>query len=173
MRGPRTDDLLQNNLHISLGMFFVCSHCVTGESESHAQGFPSNACDTALARRRQPAATPTSRGSTWRSETIEKVSLAFVLFLFPDVGERKTAREKQRRLRRAAPACNAGPVFETFNQTFSLKFWHLVVLTSKLRPPPTVLVSLCVVPNQTAIVAFKYIQMPRFFFPNSLQSVQV
>lgn len=98
---------------------------------SHAQGFPSNACDTALVvRRRQPAATPTSRGSTWRSETIEKVSLAFVLFLFPDVGERKTAREKQRRLRRAAPRATPGPDFESFNQTFSLKFWHLVVLTS-------------------------------------------
>lgn len=157
-----------------LGCFFCAHACVAGESESHAQGFPSNACDTALVvRRRQPAATPTSRGSTWRSETIEKVSLAFVLFLFPDVGERKTAREKQRSLRRAAPRATPGPDFETFNQTFSLKFWHLVVLTSKLRPPPTVLVSLCVVPNQTAIVAFKYIQMPRFFFPNSLQSVQV
>lgn len=153
---------------------FLCAHtALLGSRSRTRRASPQTLATLRSCGDDKPAATPTSRGSTWRSETIEKVSLAFVLFLFPDVGERKTAREKQRSLRRAAPACNAGPDFETFNQTFSLKFWHLVVLTSKLRPPPTVLVSLCVVPNQTAIVAFKYIQMPRFFFPNSLQSVQV
>lgn len=109
------------------------------------------------------------RGAVRRSKSLAAVCT----FSFPRCWRAKDCKRETVKSPVSGAACNARPDLRTFNQTFSLKFWHLVVLTPnrlKLRPPPTVLISLCVVPNQTAIVAFKYIQMPRFFFPNNVSN---
>lgn len=158
-----------------LGCFFCAHTALLGSRSrtlSHATGFPSNACDTVLVRRRQPAATPASRGSTWRSETIEKSRWRLYFFYSQMLAsERLQERSSDVSAERRRVQRQAG--LQNLQSNLFFKVLVSCCCHFKLRPPPTVLISLCVVPNQTAIVAFKYIQMPRFFFPNSLQSVQV
>lgn len=146
----------------------MCLHCVYWRVASSRGVLPQtlatlrSACD----KRRQPAE-PAGRHET-RRETVE-TSRRHSVVSFPRCWRAKHCEEETAKSVLSGAAWTPDRTFKPSIKPLCFlkkkkKFWPVLVeLCSHFRRTPSLLVSLCALPNQTAIVVFKYIQMALCF----------